>query len=210
MSLRLALLGCNSQLGAPTYAQQTFWRSTECCWAEMNIWISLIMNLGVILVKIHWFDNLPIKPIGSRNHTSLFSETKNFGVENMFCKVCLCASDLPNVIIIPSHRILVWTHRTVRWDFRNEDKSSFQRWLSRHYLLLSSKAWSDIILPLCTQRDSAFLFLLGRNYKIIAVFKPWLSLLCSSLTALKSTFYLLSPPSPAPNLEFVTSIFLLV
>lgn len=42
----------------------------------------------------------------------------------------------------------------MRRDFRNEDKSSLQRWLFRLYLLLSFKAWSDFILPLCTERVS--------------------------------------------------------
>lgn len=72
---------------------------------------------GLILVKIHWFDNLPIKLPGSRNHASLFPETKNFGVENMSCEVCVCLRSSKCPL---SHCALAWTHGTVRRDFKNE------------------------------------------------------------------------------------------
>lgn len=57
-------------------------------------------------VKIHWFDNLLIKLTGSQNRSSLFQETKIFGVENMSCKgeilemktKVLCSVGYPDVI----------------------------------------------------------------------------------------------------------------
>lgn len=111
-------------------------------------------SCGLIWVKIHWFDNLPIKLTGGRNHASLFPETKNFRVENMSCEVCVCLRSSKCHYSTLSHHVLTWTHGTMRRDFKNEDKSSFQHWLSRLYLLPSFKAWSDLILLLCTERFS--------------------------------------------------------
>lgn len=61
---------------------------------------------GLILVKIYWFDNLRVKPTINRNHTSLFSEIKNFVVENRFCEVCVCLRSFKCHYSTLTHRVL--------------------------------------------------------------------------------------------------------
>lgn len=121
--------------------------------------------------------------------------------------VCVCLRSSKCHYFTLSHHVLTWTHGTMRRDFRNEDKSSFQHWLSRLYLLLSFKALSDLILLLCTERFS-FSFSFQMELENNCSFQ---TLTFSALFQFSSVkIYLLFVLASFFPPFFVTSIFLVV